>query len=185
MYQNPEPNDEILECFDEKGNRTEPHTRQEIHTEPIKYWHGVANIWIVNPKAQLLCSKRAETLSGNPGKWQTYFGGHVKAGITFQEAAALEMDEEIGLHIEDDGLHFIIKGTHAASKHFFESYVYLFLGDVADLTFNDGEITEVQWMDMDTYWQEKERHPEQWCNSCGPENQEKIKQFLQENGWGT
>ena len=72
--------DELLECFDLQGNPIERKSRQEIHTKPYIIWHGVSNIWVLNNLGSTLCSKRAETVSGNPGKWQTYFGGHAKAG---------------------------------------------------------------------------------------------------------
>lgn len=178
MYQNPEPNHEMLECFNEQGNTIEPYTRKEVHTEPLRYWHGVVNIWLVNQKLQLLCSKRSETLSGNPGKWQTYFGGHVKAGITFKQAAVLELDEEVGLQIKDSRLCLIEKGAQAPSRHFYESYAYLFEDNIIDLKFNDGEITEVKWIDMKKYWELKQLCPDSWCNSCDPEKQRKIQRCV-------
>ncbi|MDP3900214.1 MAG: NUDIX domain-containing protein [bacterium] len=180
MYKNPEPSDEILECFDEQGNIINSHTRGEIHTEPPCYWHGVVNVWIVNSQLQLLCSKRSEALSGNPGKWQTYFGGHVKAGKTFKEAASLELDEEIGIQVQNSKPHLIDTGKNTPSRHFFESYVYLFEGDVADLKFNDGEITEAKWFDMEEYWKQKQRNPNSWCNSCSLENQKKIREYIKQ-----
>jgi len=182
MYQPPEPNDEMLQCFDENRNVIEPHTREEVHAKPLRYWHGVTNIWIVGPDARLLCSKRSDALKGNPGKWQTYFGGHMKAGTTFRETAHMELDEEIGLTIDDGHLKRIAQGTNEDSKHFFESYAYLYRGDIADLRFNDGEIVEAKWMEMDEYWKQKESHPEEWCNGCTPENQESIKRFVREKG---
>lgn len=180
MYQNPEPNDEMLECFDELGNIVKPRTRKEAHTEPLQYWHGVVNVWLVNSELQLLCSKRSKTLSGNPGKWQTYFGGHVKSGTTFKQAVGSELDEEVGLQVQDSKLCFINKGKNEPSKHFYESYSYLFEGDIEDLIFNDGEITEVKWIDMKEYWKEKQSYPENWCNSCSLENQKKIRQCVEE-----
>jgi len=178
MYQTPEPNDEMLECFDDQGNTTEPHTRQEVHAEPLRYWHAVVNVWLVNPKLQILCSKRSEALKGNPGKWQTYFGGHVKAGKTFKQALAMELDEEVGLQVQDSKLCLVSKGSDPKAKHFYESYAYVFEGSSADLKFNDGEITEVKWFTMEEYWEQKQLHPENWCNSCKPEDQEKIRQCL-------
>lgn len=178
MYQNPEPNNERLECFNEQGEIIKPHTRKEAHAEPLRYWHGVVNLWLVNQKLQLLCSKRAKTLSGNPGKWQTYFGGHVKAGKTFKQAAILELDEEIGLKTEELNFCLIEKGKHALAKHFYESYAYLFKGNITDLKFNDGEITEVKWIDMKKYWELKQLYPDDWCNSCSQENQKKIKRCV-------
>lgn len=174
MYQNPEPHDELLECFDEQGNVTSPRTRAEVHAQPLQYWHGVVNVWIISPDGRLLCSKRSELLQGNPGKWQSYFGGHLKVGQSFAQAAVAEMDEEIGLSIQVEKLRLIEKGTHEPSKHFYESFVCLFAGSLDELRFNDGEITEVQWMSFDAYNHDKEVYPDRWCNGISLENQQKI-----------
>ena len=118
MYKNPEPSDELLECFDEQGHIIDSHSREEIHIEPVKFWHGVVNVWLVNPQLQLLCSKRSGTLNGNPGKWQTYFGGHLKAGDTFKKTVSSELDEEVGIQIQDSKLILIFKGKHEQARHF-------------------------------------------------------------------
>ncbi|MBI2038228.1 MAG: WecB/TagA/CpsF family glycosyltransferase [Candidatus Magasanikbacteria bacterium] len=175
---NPENPQELLECFDEQGVIIEPHTRTEVHAKPLQYWHGVVNVWLVNSAGELLCSKRAENLSGNPGKWQTYFGGHIKAGKSFKENAVLELNEEAGVEIDQNNLFLIAKGTNDADKHYFESYAYLFNGSVNDLKFNDGEVTEARWYTMGNYWAERNKNLENWCNGCKPENQELIKNWL-------
>ncbi len=175
---NPENPQELLECFDEQGNISEPRNRAEVHAKPLQFWHGVVNVWLVNSAGELLCSKRSETLSGNPGKWQTYFGGHVKAGKSFKENAVLELNEEAGIEVNQDNLFLITKGTHDADKHYFESYAYLFNGSVNDLKFNDGEVVEARWYKMDDYWADRNKNLENWCNGCKPENQELIKNWL-------
>ena len=83
----PDSSQELLECFDEKGNIVAPQIRSIVHTEPLQYWHGVANIWIMDRAGNLLCSQRSKFCRDNPEKWQTYFGGHVKAGHTFEQTA--------------------------------------------------------------------------------------------------
>ena len=178
MYQPPEPPDEMLTCFDEQGNLIEPHTRKDIHEKPLRFWHGVVNIWMVNKRGELLCTKRSENLGGNPGKWQTYLGGHVKEGKSFKEAAVMELDEEVGLEINPDKLFLVEKGKKDEPKHFFESYAYRFDGHLNELKFNDGEIVEAKWLSMDEYNQDKETYPERWCNSCSLESQEIIKMWL-------
>src|SRR3989339_1339233 len=89
--------DEQLECFDENENIIKPQTRRRVHTKPPRVWHGVTIIWIFTKKHQILCSKRSNLVEGNPGKWQTYFGGHVKSGVSFLQTAQIELKEEIGL----------------------------------------------------------------------------------------
>lgn len=156
----------------------EPEPRKVVYEEPLKFWHGVVNIWVVNKQGDLLVTKRSENLSGNPGKWQTYLGGHVKAGKTFKEAVVLELDEEVGLSVNSDDLFLVEKGQRKEAKHFFESYTYLFNGSINELIFNDGEIIEAKWMTMDEYNEERKAHPESWCNSCSLENQQKIREWL-------
>lgn len=92
-----EPQDELLQCFDENGNPSEVRTRAEVKQDPPRWWYDTARVYVVNDKAQLMVSKRAEGLSGNPGKWQTYFGGHVGAGTTHKETAQRELEEEAGI----------------------------------------------------------------------------------------
>ncbi len=172
--------DELLATYDKQGNSIDPLPRSVVHTKPVTHWHGVVNVWLVNRAGQLMVSKRAENVGGNPGKWQTYFGGHVPAGMSYLETAVKELQEEVGLDISADSLHFIDKGQFANEDHlhFYESYVYLFVGQPNDLDFTDNEISEAKWMDMEVYEAARAEHPEQWCNACNPDNQKRIKDWL-------
>ena len=175
---NPENPQELFECFDEQGNIIEPKTRAEVHTQPLQFWHGVVAIWLVNNKGEILCTKRSEILSGNPGKWQSCVGGHTKAGTDYTHNVVTEVWEEVGIKIDPSRLFLIEKGKNEESKHYFESYVYLFNGKINDLKFNDGEVTEAKWWEIDNYWKEKVANPGEWCNGCNLENQERIKTWL-------
>ena len=95
--QSSEEIEELLQCFDDHGNPAETRPRSEVKREPHRWWHATASVWLVNDQCQILCSKRADWLSGNPGKWQTYFGGHVAAGHSMQETARRELEEETGV----------------------------------------------------------------------------------------
>lgn len=173
-----EPQDELLQCFDEQGQPTESRTRREVKEMPPRWWYAVSRIWLVNDAGQLMCSKRAEGLSGNPGKWQTYFGGHVKAGETIHESARTELAEEAGLTLPLEEFYLVDTGRNEEKKVFFEHYAVRFNGQPSDLHFTDNEVTEAKWMSMDEYWKDQERHPEMWCNSCSPERQRLIKDWL-------
>lgn len=146
---------------------------------PRQYWCGVSNIWVVNASGQLLCSKRSYQ-TANPGKWQTYFGGHVPVGLSFRQNAVKELQEEIGITVTEEDLFLIAEGNNLEHKQFFESYVILYNGAAVDLSKTDKEITDVNWMNMDDYWKDKEANPENWCNQCRPDNQKLILQWLEE-----
>jgi isopentenyldiphosphate isomerase len=175
-------NDELLQVYNESGDMIEPLPRSVVHSKPVKYWHGVVNVWLVNNAGELMVSKRSGYVSSNPGKWQTYFGGHVSAGMTHIKTAVKELEEEVGLKIDSTDLYLIDKGQFANDDHlhFYESYAYLFNGSPEELEFSDGEISEARWMQMSEYQQARTDHPEQWCNACNEENQNRIKYWLKE-----
>lgn len=172
--------EELLQVYDAEGNVIEPLPRSVVHEKPVKHWHGVVNVWLVNKSGDLMASLRSKTVDGNPGKWQTYFGGHVPAGMTHLEAAAKELNEEVGLNIDLVRINLIDKGKFENEDHlhFYESYAYLFDGQPEDLNFKDGEIVEAKWMSMNEYEQARTEQPEQWCNACNEKNQELIKEWL-------
>lgn len=173
-----EPGNELLQCYDADGSPIEPQTRADVKQLPPRWWYAVARIWLVNDQGQLLCSKRAEGLEGNPGKWQTYFGGHVGAGISIKETAQRELAEEAGVHRPLEDFFLVDHGRNEEKKVFFESYAVRFNGDPSELHFTDNEVTEAKWLDMDDYQSEQEQFPEKWCNSCKLEQQQKIRNWL-------
>src|SRR3989344_4015196 len=172
-----ESNNELLQCFDESGKPTEIRIRSEVKQLPLRYRYAVARIWLINDAGQIMCSKRGKGVS-NEGKWQTYFGGHVGAGLSIKEVAKIELEEEAGVKRSLDDFYLIEKGYLPERKIFFESYAVKFNGDVADLSLCSREIAGVKWMDMDTYWNEKERNPDNWCAPCSLENQKMIHKWL-------
>lgn len=170
--------EELLQCYDDAGQPTEGVPRSVAKANPERYWIGVSNVWIVNSKGQVLCSKRSETVAGNPGKWQTYFGGHVPAGLSFEENAAKELQEETGLSFTVSDLKLVTEGRDDIHRKFFKSFAVRFEGTAEELVFADQETSEAKWMDTEVYWKEKEEHPDAWCNSLKPEHAEKIKHLL-------
>lgn len=145
---NIEPSDELLECFDNNGQ-----------------WHGVASVWLLNSKGEILCSKRSNALSGNPGKWQTYFGGHVKADNNFLQTAQRELQEEVGLNLPTDNFKLVDSGKRQDVMHIYEMYAVLFDDDLSKLNFTDGEVVEVKWLTFDDCLSDKNLTPDKWCNS--------------------
>jgi len=170
--------DELLQCFDENGNPTEARPRSEVKQEPYRLWYGTARVWVVNIQGQLLVSKRADHLVGNPGKWESYFGGHVSAGDSFITTARRELAEEAGIDVPESDLHFIDKGRNEDVRAFFENYAVLWNGNPKDLPFPDGEVTEAKWMNMDDYWKQAQDHIK-WCCRCHPHQQKLILEWVE------
>ena len=172
------PPEELLQCYDQNEVPTTGKPQSEVKQIPARWWFAVARVWLVNDAGEILCSRRAETLSGNPGKWQTYFGGHVAEGESILLTAQRELQEEAGISKPLSEFHLIQKDRIDEKKVFFESYAVRFNGQPSDLHFSDQEVMEAKWFSMENYASEKEAHAEQWCNSCTEENQAAIREWL-------
>lgn len=160
---------ELLACFDSEGNEIEPHVRAEVHAQPLQYWHATNGIWVVNRRGEILCSQRSLTCEGNPGKWQTMFGGHVKAGYDWRESAVAELAEEAGLQCSPDELFLVTKGKSDIALHFSERFMYLF-DDMQVPQPADGEVIGFRWLPIEECIQLPTVSPNAWCNTIYPEN---------------
>lgn len=164
---------ELLACFDESGKSIKPKSRKEIHSQPYKIWHAVTNIWVVK-QGLILCTKRSDKNEGNPGKWQTYVGGHVQHGYSFEETAVRELKEELGLTPDLGRLIFIGQENYELAKHITAMYAFFWNGSPEDINPIDGEIDKAKWMSYDDYVSNKNSHPENWCNGIKQEAYQKI-----------
>ena len=169
---------ELLLCYDEQGHAVAPKPCGVVHEKPYRIWHAITNIWILNSKGEILCTRRASHISGNAGKWQTYVGGHVKAGSDFSETARRELVEEIGMKAGKNDLKLVEKGRREENMHVYESYVILFDGNVTELSFPDGEISEAQWFSFKKYQKSKAENPDQWCNGMSLDQYKKACKIL-------
>ena len=169
---------ELLLCFDPQGNPIAPQPRGIVHEKPYCIWHAVTNIWVINGKGKILCTRRASHVSGNPGKWQTYVGGHVKADSTFSETVLRELAEEIGLEVSQDDPKLVEKGRREGSMHIYKSYAVLFDEDFSKLNFSDGEVSKARWFSFNEYEKSKEKNPNNWCNGVKSEQYHKSLNVL-------
>lgn len=173
MPANPEPPDELMRLFDEHDNEVEPRTRQWIWDNKPGLFHAVGTVWIMNTKGELLCSRRSEKMKGNPGKWQTYFGGKVPVGSTPRETAIRELAEEADIIVDPVQLFPIEEGKRISR--------FLYLQDLDAQKFHspDGEVTDVRWMTLEEFRLNEKEQPESWCNGVNPHQEAAIRAWME------
>ena len=176
------PSDELLLCFDDNENPIAPLPRNVVHEKPLKVWHAVTAIYVFNKKKEFLCTKRSEKNEGNPGKWQTHVGGHVKAEQGFAEAALAELREEIGIVVSKDDLVLIDKKKRDDTKHIVSLYVVRFDEPLETLRFTDDEVTAAEWLSFEKYEEVRAQSPGSWCNSFPAELYQQAAALLTEGG---
>lgn len=65
-------------------------------------WCRSTHVWLINPKQEIYIQQRSFKMFNNPGKWGEAGGGYVTKGHTNLETARKEIQEELGLEIQED-----------------------------------------------------------------------------------
>jgi isopentenyl-diphosphate delta-isomerase type 1 len=87
---------ELFEIVDERGEVIGTAPRSECHGNPALV-HRAAHVLVFNSEGGLLLQLRSMDKDIQPGKWDTSVGGHLAVGETYEQAAAREMGEELGI----------------------------------------------------------------------------------------
>lgn len=72
--------------------------RDEIHLQGLR--HRAVHVLVFNPKGALFLQKRGKHKVENPGMWDSSVAGHVDAGESYDECCVREVEEEVGLILD-------------------------------------------------------------------------------------
>lgn len=108
---------------------------------------------------------RAKHKDHSPNKWDTRFGGHLKSGESYDDAALSEIKEEVGLDLKlsDFILGPIVKKSEHNNNEFGKIYFFNFLGDEKNLNFSDNEVSEIKWLFAKEIIEKLKSEPEIWA----------------------
>jgi isopentenyldiphosphate isomerase len=116
---------------------------------------GAAHVWIwridITGKKEILLQKRAQDKKTWPGYLDISAAGHIDLGENPIESAIREAKEEIGLDVTSKDLYYIFSlRTPLDIAEFDTVYLYQLRQDY-EFTFNDGEVDELVWVDVDEF----------------------------------
>ncbi len=166
------PRSTMEEYFDIVDENNVPTGERKLRSEAHKdgSWHRVVPIYVFRKSGQeieFLVHFRSDKVDANPNKWDTRFGGHIKADQTIEQSFADELLEETGLwanpaKVIKDGVY---KKDFFPNREFSNVFYYEFSGDLSELKFNDGEVQEVKWLKSSEIIQSMEESPVIWSAS--------------------
>ncbi len=70
-------------------------SRHEVHRDRLR--HRAVHILVFHPRGDLFLQKRSRFKDAHPGQWDTSAAGHLNAGQGYDETAARELEEELGV----------------------------------------------------------------------------------------
>lgn len=142
---------EQFEVLDEQGHKTgQLLDRASIHQQEL--WHEVVNVWIINPKGEVLLQLRGPNIELNPNMWDVAIGTHVRPQEDPTDAALRCLQTELGLTVAKDQLQhlFNIQSANPVENnktHRTLSHVFLLRQDIAlaDCIYDRQKIAQLAW----------------------------------------
>lgn len=97
-----------------------------------------------NSKGEFLIQKRSVQKHSKYGST----GGHAKTGETSIQAMITEINEEIGLNVNENELNLVYSGRDDINKVFFDLYYMKKDFSTESLTLQEEEVESVKWMNV-------------------------------------
>lgn len=161
--------EEYFDIVDENGIPTgEIKSRREAHSKGL--WHRTVHIYVFrksSERIEFLVHLRSKRKDLNLNKWDTRFGGHLKAGETVEDAVEGELQDEIGLTADPANLISggVGKSDQFPNREFVNTFYYNFKNDISTLKFNDGEVQEIKWLSSSEILKSMADKPNIWTGS--------------------
>ncbi len=106
---------EILDIYDEKGNRTGRTAERSTFLSKGEYFL-CAHVILENQDGLFLIQKRSDTKATRPGQWDITAGA-VDAGETSLDGALREAKEEVGLTLPREKMQFLFRDRRRSCYH--------------------------------------------------------------------
>ncbi len=138
------PVQDIFDVVDMDDNVLRQEPRAVVHRDNLL--HRAVHVFVFNQAGQLYLQRRSMTKDSAPGKWVSSCSGHVDTGEGYDESAARELVEEIGLH-DPDNLRRIFK--EAPCRQTGNEFVCVYTcNSEGPFILDPDEIIEGRWIDL-------------------------------------
>lgn len=107
--------EEVFDIVDETDRVVGQAPRSEVHARGLL--HRAVHIFVFNTAGELLVHKRTAGKDEYPLRYTSSASGHLAAGEGYDEAAARELEEELGLRTPIEFLEKFPAGTETAQEH--------------------------------------------------------------------
>lgn len=137
-----------MELWDLYDAHRVPLHRTHPRGEPVPEgtYHLAVIVVILNPRGEVLLTRRAKEKAVCPGWWENT-GGAALAGETSLQAILRELREETGLAPDPQELTLLLREDRRTDAHF-DIYALTWEGEPEDIRFQAGETDAARWMPL-------------------------------------
>lgn len=132
---------ELLDIVDDTDRVVGSRTRGDIHRLGLK--HRSVHVLVFSSAGELLLQKRSMMKDECRGMWDSSCAGHVESGQSYEETAPRELEEELGISV-DESLQALFKMPATADSGLEFAMVYRTVHD-GPFEFAEDEIDEIAW----------------------------------------
>lgn len=134
-----------LNIVNEDGEIIGEDTRANIHIHGLL--HREIHVWLYTPKGDLILQHRGKDKDTYPDLLDASVGGHVELGMSFEDTALQELEEETGIKANIQDLTLLItihRNSHDVLTGMTNNalravYAYKFIGNLIDLKVEEGK----------------------------------------------
>jgi isopentenyldiphosphate isomerase len=159
--------DELVDVVDEQDRVVTQATRREVRLRNLR--HRSVYVLVFNSRGQLFVHRRTPTKDVFPDHWDVAAGGVLSAGETYDQCAARELHEELGITGAPLRRLFALRYDDADTR--VVGVVYSCTWDGA-LQLQPSEVAAGEWIDLDVLV-ERTQH-ERFC----PDGIEALRRYL-------
>src|SRR5215813_13727649 len=91
--------EDIFDVVNERDEVIGSKPRSEVHR--LGLLHRAVHVLVFNSRGQIFLQKRSMKKDRQPGLWDSSASGHLNCGEDYDACAMRELEEEIGLHLEE------------------------------------------------------------------------------------
>lgn len=141
---------EYFDVLNENGEFTgRVESRDVCHKEGL--WHRANYGFIFNKNGDVLLQKRSKNKKLWPDLWDITAGGHVLSGEWGYQALIREVNEELGIVLEENDIKYLVGSTSVnikgdvINKHFNECFIINKDIDISDIALQEDEVSDIRW----------------------------------------